>query len=141
MCELIICVVDKASSDLVLDCALDKRGGVVDVMEDGHAWGTMELTHPMFRIVKLPGVPASFGQAFMGGEPGDGTANPYLLRRQFKIDLDNAAIPAAAKAWLADDTRAQPSMSLPQALLTTLKAKRPSAPHPNVIGQAANVIG
>lgn len=145
MCELCICVVDRSAPDPALDSKLPKRGVVIEAFPDGHGYGAQELAHPMFRILKLPGVPVAFGRAFLGGEPGDPAANPNLLARQFKLDIDAASIPAGLAAHLADATRAAPAYTVdlaafPLAAITLLKTKRASLAGA-AVGQPGTVIG
>lgn len=137
MCELIISVEDKTSDDPAVECKLVKRGVVVDVFEDDHDYGRMELTHPMFRILKLPGVSASFGRSFMDSEIG---SHPFTLKWAFKIDLDHPAVTADLKTHLADHTRATSSFICDQATIQVLKTKRVVI-HPHDIGAPTNIIG
>lgn len=137
MCEMVISVIDKVSDEPEVDCALPKRGVVIDVFEDDHAYGRMELTHPMFRILKLPGVSMDYARSFLGKEIAD---HPRALKRLFHIDLDHPDVPADLKAHLADDSRTVPYHVVDQATITALKRQRP-VDDPSVIGQPPHIIG
>lgn len=138
MVELVISVIDRAAAEPAVDAAMPKRGVVIDVFEDGHDYGRMELTHPMFRILKLPGTSLAFGQSFLGSEPGE---HPLALRRQMKIDIDHPDVPADLRAHLADDSRTTPHIVVDPSLITTLKRKRPPLADLTVIGAPATIIG
>jgi hypothetical protein len=142
MCELILSAIDKTSPNPSIDSKLVKRGVVVEVFEDGHDYGNQELTHPMFRILKLPGVPMAFGQGFLGGELGDG---PNVLHRKFKLDIDHPNVPAVIKAHLDDYTRQASSYTVDPGVwslsaITALKTARVWS-DPTVIGEPSSVIG
>ena len=139
MCELAISVVDKTSPDPAVDSKLVKRGVVIEVFEDDHGYGRMELTHPMFRILKLPGVPMAVGRGLLGDEIGDPATQPHLLHRQFKLDLDHPDIAADLRAHLDDDSRAAPHIVVDADLIARLKTRRPSVTRD--IGQPRSVIG
>jgi hypothetical protein len=137
MCELVISVVNRVSDEPEVDCALPKRGVVIDVFEDGHDYGRMELTHPMFRILKVPGASMAFARSFLGSEIAD---HPQALKRLFLIDLDHPNVPADLAAHFADDSRAVPHHVVDQAVITALKRQRPTG-DPSVIGQPPHIIG
>ena len=54
MAELLILANNTATSDAFAW----KQGHVIDIKEDGHAWGDQE-TLPKFWLIKCPGIPAS----------------------------------------------------------------------------------
>lgn len=137
MCELVISVIDKFSDDPEVDCAMPKRGVVIDVFEDEHAYGRLELTHPMFRILKLPGVSMTFARSFLGKEIAD---HPRALKRMFYIDIDHPDVPPDLAAHLADDKRAVPHHVVDQATVAALKRQRPAGDS-SVIGQPQHIIG
>lgn len=89
MAEMIVMAIDKVNTESpYLDAGCYKRGDVIIIQEDGWPWSEEERNHPRWRIVKIPGVPASRLSAFMASEPGDRVQNPMLQRRGFKFDLD-----------------------------------------------------
>lgn len=138
MCELAISVIERTADDPLVESKLvAKRGLVIDVLEDGHQYGRMELTNPLFRILKLPGVPLAFGRSFLGREIGD---HPHALARAFRLDIDHPDIPADLAAYLADDARAEPSFEVDQATIAALKQARPTG-DPAAIGDPLHVIG
>jgi hypothetical protein len=141
MCEMIISVSDKTSPDPHIDTKLSKRGVVIDCFEDGHSYGIMELSHPMFRILQMPGQPLSYAQDFMGCElPSSPDANVnHLFARQFKIDIDSASLPEDVRMFIADDSRASPTMIIDPTLISSLKTKRDN-PYQS-IGSPLNTIG
>lgn len=57
MAELLILNKDNRTGDAALDAGRYRRGDVVAVMEDGHAWGRLEGP-PDFVKVRITGVPA-----------------------------------------------------------------------------------
>ncbi len=140
MCELIISVIDKGDQ-----LHWVKRGSVIEVLEDGHDYGLDELNHPMFRIIKLPGVPLAFGRSFMGAEVGDPRYRHQLLGRQFTLDLDHPSIPADLQAHIADHNRMQSSYTVDLQQwniddINKIKTKRVRTDQ-TVIGDPSNVIG
>ena len=58
-----------------------------------------------------------------------------LQRRGFKLDLSNITIPAAIKAWFADDDRIQPirTINMTPAQFLALKVQKAKVPDPNVL--------
>ena len=138
MCEVLLRVRDKINSvDVYADVQCLKRGDIVSIVPDGWNWGSAELTNDDWRIVKLPNIALSLAEAFLAPELPVDPQNPgkMLRRRGFKFDIDDPAIPVSFAAWLADNTRVQPTRTVnftgPQ-LLAFKKAKTPLA-DPNVI--------
>ena len=116
---------------------LPKRGIVVAVYPDGHVYGKMEATSPLFRIVKLPG-DTTFGAAMLGPQIATvPQSTAPLLARAFLLDLDDASIAAgdpALRAYLDDTARASPAFTADNvALVEALKRTR-ATPESNVIG-------
>ncbi len=137
MSEVLIRVVDKVNADPYLDAQCLKRGDVVAIMPDGHAWGNEELRNPEWRILKMPNVPFDTVKAFLGPELNTDPANPsrVLQRRAFRLDW--ASLPAATRNWFADDSRATPARnaaSMTAAQLLALKVAKAPLQDPNVIG-------
>ena len=79
MCELLICPDDM--SDDPTD-ARPRRGDVIAVMEDGHAWGAKEAMR-FIRVLK-PGEPAADYFHLLGNKMPEGCAPLY---RAFYLDL------------------------------------------------------
>lgn len=126
MCEVLLRVVDKVNEDPYLDAKLLKRGDVVVIVEDGHAWGREELANPDWRIVKLPNVTSSVASAFLGDEKDTDPTKPSRVLRRRAFRLDWQTLPAAVLAWLADDTRAVPTrtVNISAAQLLALKVSK-----------------
>lgn len=136
MCELLIRARDKVNDDPQLDAKCYKRGDVVAVVEDGWQWGRVELASPEWRILQLPNVSVEQAQAFVAEEVEDDPAQPsrMLRRRGWAFDLE--ALPAAVRAWLADDSRKTPTrrvnLTAPQIL--ALRKRKQRLRDPDVIG-------
>jgi hypothetical protein len=135
MAEFLIRVHDKTNPNSIYeDVRCMKRGDVVVVCEDGWPWSQKELTAPYWRIVKVPGMPMEEAQALTTPELGDINVNRMLRRRAFKLDVDNVNLPNAIRSWLADDTRAQPTLTVTLSRARGLKTLKQPAADPNVIG-------
>lgn len=137
MASLLVVVHDKINPDFYKDCQCYKRGDVVDVHPDDWVYGRLELTDPLFRIFIIPALSESEASAYLFWEVPTDPQNPSrtLQRRGFCLDLDSPIIPAAVRAYIDDDTRAQPTftVTLNQAQLRNLKKLRPPIADPNVI--------
>lgn len=65
MCEFLIMAANNNNSDSGINVSgCWKRGDIVAVKEDNHAWGTLEGP-PIFEIIKLPGTPLASGLSFL----------------------------------------------------------------------------
>jgi hypothetical protein len=128
MAELLVRVVSKSSADPAQDAKLTKRGDVIIVVPDGWGWSDIERSDPQWRIFKWPSVSESEASALLTPELPVSEAdvdNPLLQRRGFNLNLDAAILPAALKAYLADDTRAQAFFAVPsQVTLASIKQKK-----------------
>jgi hypothetical protein len=128
MAELLVRVFSKSSTDPAQDAKLTKRGDVIVVVPDGWGWSDIECTNPHWRIFKWPSVTESEASALLTPELPISEAdvdNPLLQRRGFNLNLDAAILPAALKAYLADDSRVQPFFNVPaQVTLASIKAKK-----------------
>jgi hypothetical protein len=137
MSELLIRVTDKTNPDPYLDVGCCKRGDVIAVCEDGHQWGSQELTAPYWRILKLPGIPVATAQNFLASQvdlsPTD--KSRMLLKRAISLDLANAAFSTPVKAWIADDSRVEPSRTVNITTLqfTNLKVVKARLADPNTL--------
>lgn len=102
MCELLVRVVDKVSKDPEKDILCLKRGDVVTIKNDGHAWSKVELSNPDWRVFRVPGM--SVKEARLLLEP------PFVLkglgdstrRRALRIDLDSENAGADLKKAVGD---------------------------------------
>lgn len=60
MCELLLRIANRPDHALAKDAnLLLQAGDVVVVMPDGWKWSAVELAHPEWRIIKIPGVAES----------------------------------------------------------------------------------
>ena len=140
MAELLLRVNDKIGSTPALDARCTKRGDVIVVMPDGHVWGEREKDSPDWRIVKLPNVSVLQASAWLGEEPNTGpVTNPMRRRRLWHLDLTQLPVIAA---WLADDSRQEPTITLPLTFTALQAMFRKLAPldNPNVIGDDPNIL-
>lgn len=70
MCELLVKSVDAAHSDVKTDRRdFFKRGDVVAIKPDDHAWGAAELNSAVFRVVKMPGVAVNDMRHLLAPDP------------------------------------------------------------------------
>lgn len=116
MAELLIRVADRVHArDVARDQEQPRRGDVIVIQPDGWTWSVRELTAPHWRILRLSGVSADALAKWL--EPEAWTVDdlnlpdpdrPPLGRRVRRLNLDAALLPAAFKAWLADNARAEP---------------------------------
>lgn len=139
MCEVLLRVADKVNAtDPYADAKCLKRGDIVVVCVDDWPWGSDELAHPFWRVLKLPNISVQQVETFLGPEYDDDPANPsrVLRRRAFMVDLGSATIPAGLRAWLLDDTRAAPTRTanFTATQFLALKKGKTRLPDPNVIG-------
>jgi hypothetical protein len=148
MAELLVRAHDKTNVvDFYANCQCTKRGDVVVAQADGWTWGAMEKTDPQYRIIRVFGLDLATASTFCAPELPIDPLNPSktLQTRQFKLDIDNAAWPAAFPAWLADDTRTTPMFAAVfanvLAQIALLKILKSPIVDPNVIGLSPNVIG
>ena len=142
MCELLVRVRSKVNpTDPYLDVQLTKRGDVIVVAPDGHAWGRMELTLPEYRIFRWPSLSESAASVFVSPEISTspqllpGVSDPMLQRRGFSLDVDLPSLPAALRKFLADDSRAQPYFNVPDSIkVSTLKKQKKARSDPATFG-------
>lgn len=92
--DLVIAVADKTNADPNEDLKCIKRGHVINVEPDGHAWSAQELANPNYRIVSC-NLPDTVLNALTGRQQGNIEKGP-LRRRVQKIDLSKLSGPAAA---------------------------------------------
>ncbi len=87
MCDLVVWKVSQQSDDPYTDAQCWKAGDVICVLEDGHEFTKAELTHPGWKIVKLPGVPASAALSFEAKELQTDQPSRVLQKRMHRLDL------------------------------------------------------
>lgn len=135
MAELLIRVRDKeASPDPYQDAKRSKRGDVIAVCPDGWAWSHREQTNPEWRIVRILGLPMSVAESFVTPERGDPRVDRMLRRREAEFDFDHADLPQRVREYLADDSRARPSIVLSAIVGRKLRKQRERLQDPAVIG-------
>ena len=103
MAELLVKAVSAVHADPVKDLRGSyKRGDIVVVMPDGHAWGLQERL-PTFVVVRIPGVTVEQARRFADSE---GTVDPFTAqlnvtrRRRWRIRWDN--LPLGVRNALRD---------------------------------------
>ena len=135
MAELLIRVTDKAAHpDPYIDVQRSKRGEVIVACRDGWQWSHREKTNPEWRIVRVPGLPDWFVESLMNPERGDPLVDRMLRRREAEFDLDSPHLPQNVRDYLADDTRAKPSIVISAVLGRKLRKQRERLQDPAVIG-------
>lgn len=85
MCEALIRVEDKAPGKPGASMA----GDVIAVFDDGHQWGVSEVNVPYWRIVRIPGLPASALATYLDHITQLGGGVSY--KRAIGFDLSGAA--------------------------------------------------
>lgn len=101
MAELAITVRDKANHHPMFVGEWE----VLCVCPDGWQWSPVELAHPDWRMVRLPGISVSDASRWIADEAVDGAT---YLRRQRHFKLVPERFSKDEQAWLADDSRKQP---------------------------------
>jgi hypothetical protein len=154
MCEIALVVHGTNNSDnFDKDCMCYKAGDIIEVMPDGWNWGTQELLNPNWRIIKFPGVDRSQMIQFTSQQlPVDPlNPSPTLLRRALRFAWQNlpnttwaANHPAQVTAlqnYIADDTRAKATLTVPANTVVTFMAElnkltvvKDTVTEPTVIG-------
>lgn len=95
MAEFLIKVSDNMHNDPVKSLrGCYKRGDIVVVMPDGHAWGKEEGL-PLFYIVKVPGLSVALVRNLLAGEPDflDPTGKGIIKRRAWTLNLSLVPAP------------------------------------------------
>jgi len=136
--ELLVRVKDKINEDFYLNCQCTKRGDVIVAMPDGHVWGKEELSDPNYRILKLPDMLPADAQILCSPQIDIDPKNPSktLLKRAYKLNLDDPSIPNEFATFLTEDARTQPALLSPQSAtnVISLKAKKPLVQDPAIFG-------
>jgi len=145
MAEICVRVHDKVNDDFYLNTRCTKRFDVIEVLPDGSNWGNDPLSLPFYRIVKLPNISVVEASALLAAEVDIDPLSPSrtLQRRAFRLDLANITIPQAVRNFVADDSRAQPTITfnIGVTAFRALKVSKASIADPAVIGSPSNVIG
>jgi hypothetical protein len=105
MCEALVMAVNKTHPDTDKDRrGCYKRGMVVVVMPDGHAWGKEEspsTANPrVFAVLKFPGVSVARVQKYIIPQFENGVLDPPYRRRLWQVQW--AELPQAARNKLAN---------------------------------------
>jgi len=137
MCSvLIFAKPDNNHPDPTLDWQKFKRGYVVDVRDpDDFFWGDdIQGSKALgwWRVVLVPGTPASELQSLTGGDPPPEPAAPCRLRVN-KIDLD--ALERGKKLKKTD------ILTVTAKDLLALRSLVPAVVNPHVIGDDPKVVG
>lgn len=106
MCELLVFVHDHTAAKpaqrvvpgSAQHAALPKPGDVITAQEDGWQWGTLEVDHLWFRIVKFPGIPVREAEHLLSPLPAEIDHNlsavTHAQYRGFSLDLTAPALGA-----------------------------------------------
>lgn len=137
MAQMLLTVVGQYNpDDPYMDARLPKPGDILAIQTDDAEWGQFELTHPEWRIIVLPSHTAESLQYLLEDEKPTSPGQKMVQYRAFYLNLSAPQLPANLKAYLADNTRAQPKFvvtSGEQAIINVLQQKS-QRPDPNVIG-------
>lgn len=137
MCEIVVCVEDIVGPDVYTTTSLPSPGDVLDVLEDGHVFGRMELADPRWRILSVPDMTVDAAQNLLSREPATDPAQalgPNTLQfRAFYLDLTRP-MAADMKAFMGDATRAAASFVVEPSVIAGMMDKRPPVSDPKVIG-------
>ena len=102
MARLVVRISDNSHPDPVMNLLRTQIGDVVEVCEDGHWFSDGEVHCGQYRIVEVPGVPAS---AFAHLQEADTDADENIVRRR-KLALNEVSLAVevqrarVAGAWL-----------------------------------------
>lgn len=116
--------------------ALPRLYDLIDWHPDGWRWGSQELTHPWFRILKWVGaLPASLDALLSPLQPAILNGTPTTIF-QFRGSYLNMTSPLLA-TWWGDNARAVPSLVMPIATATVASLTITRAPiaAQQVVGQ------
>lgn len=119
MCELLLRVVDVVHAgdpvnDLYRNARASHRGDVIVVLPDGANWGRDGYGASCWRVLKIPAMTVNEASVLLAPERDTDPLNPSktVQRKAFKLDVDNVALPADLRAYLADDNRTQPTFTI-----------------------------
>jgi hypothetical protein len=131
-------------SDFYKNCALPKRGDVIDVKEDGAIWGKKELSDPRWRVFRIPGMPIEEARQWTAREQAQSPVKGKTLQyRAFKFDIDAAILADVDFAAFVDgkDANVVYEVKAPLAIIRAAKVARPKIQDPAVIGDDPFIIG
>lgn len=141
MAELVILIRDRETHpNPYEDVHRMKRGDVIEVLPDGHVFSPAELAHPNWRIIKIPGLSKNSPElvALTVSESGDPKQNKMLRIRKQGINCSWVGLPQAMKTYLADDSRAAPSITATASFFVANRGSmvniKTPLPDPAVIG-------
>lgn len=83
MCQLIVILDDTSSTP-----GAYRAGEVVCIVEDDHVFSPLELAHPRWRVVKVPGLSA----VAMGSLGLQNLTTQYTLRRAQRVSPESAVL-------------------------------------------------
>jgi hypothetical protein len=111
MSEMLIRVTDKTNDNLLNQTRSTHRGYVIEIFDDKSWWGEGGLTHPEWRILRVP-IKKEFLTSFLVSEAEKNPEEPNQLlnRREFKLDLEK--FPVEMKDWLYDKSRTIPILEV-----------------------------
>jgi len=117
-----------------------ERGDCVVAVENNWPWSQEELTAPQWRIVKIPDMSLSEAQSLLVPDLGNPDYGYLPQRRKFTIDEALITLPET-QAFIADDTRTQPSMTFAADQLRGVIKERPPLQDPAYVGPTPPEIG
>lgn len=120
MCEFLFRVYDHSSEP---GTRLG-RGDCVAVCENNWPWTSAELTNPAWRIVKVPDMSVEEAYTYLVEDPGNEELGYLPQRRKYMIDQGRFIYPST-KAFVDDDTRQVPFLTVSAALLRNVIVERP----------------
>lgn len=143
MAELYVRIVDKIHKDFYINCMASKRGDVISILPDGAQWGTEDLRHTDYRIIKFPGIKPDLLDGFLAEELETDLKNPSktLQFRGWKFDLDTVALDKQENdIYLKDDKRQGDSITLNYSLdqVLALQIKKQPIQDPHIFGDPGN---
>lgn len=132
--ELLVRIRDKINlNDPYFHDMLTKRGDVIVVKSDGHAWGKEEIANPEWIIIRVP-LSRSEAEALLAGTLiSNGDRQILRRKREFRLNVD--ALPARLQTAMTYDGKR--TATVVDATVTEIRGVREQKPawqDPNVIG-------
>lgn len=107
MCRLFVFAkTNNLHPDPALDWTKFKRGDVIDILEDGQHGGNEAENSDIFRIIELPGVPASALKSLIMGDPVEEGSLDFPRLRANRINLDALEAGARPREKITKDVAA-----------------------------------
>lgn len=158
MCEIAVVVVATVNSDFYLNCMCYQAQDVICAQPDGWNWGVIDQSNSNWRILKFPGLdPSLFASLLLPQPPTTVPPSKTLLRRAQSFNYTalaqapsvaaNAVTAAQVNPYIADATRAAPTLSVPLAAadLPSLTITKALVADPAIVGTVTstptNTIG